>query len=333
MLGNARWLYVALIAFLAVGWLALGAIAAIRGAWAPWTMRMAPVLTSMSVAELLRLPGQVVWSASAALLTASVGALIVASAIQDLIATIGNDNPGNRALTQALQLARESVTAQDEWRAELTHDARNTLAGVRATLQTLETQSRHLDVPSFDRLRQAALDELRHLEQMIASPEGRTVDFDVTAVVRSAVDVRRAAGLDVSLHGGQARAHGRPADLARVLQNLLVNAQHHGNGAGVSVKVVATSEHVEIQVADKGPGVRLVEDPFGRGVRGSQSRGSGLGLSVSRELMRRHGGDLLLKPRSQGALFTVRLPRAKAAELTIVGQRGPELIAIPVAVL
>jgi signal transduction histidine kinase len=332
LLSNVRWLYLVLVASLAVAWLTLGAVAALRGSWTPWTVRMAPILTSLSVAELLRLPGQVVWTASAALLTASIGALIVISALHDLIAAVGNDKPDTRALTEALQQAREIATAQDEWRAEVTHDARNSIAGLRATLETLEAQSPQLDPPSFDRLRLAAIDELRYLEQMIASPEAQVTDFDVAAVVRSAVDVRRTAGLDVAVHCTAARARGNPGDLARVLQNLLVNAQLHAKGARVSVKVTATFEHVEIHVADEGPGVRLPGDCFGRGVRGSESAGSGLGLAVSRTLMRRHGGDLVLQPRSTGAVFTVRLPRAAATAKPLVRQRRPELVAAPAVV-
>jgi signal transduction histidine kinase len=322
------------MASLAGAWLVMGAVATLRGTRTPWTMRLAPVLTSMSVAELLRLPGQVVWSASAALLTASVGALIVASAVQDLVAAISHDGPDTRALTEALQRARATATAQDAWRAELTHDARNALAGLRAALETMDAQTPRLDPGSFDQLRLATIEELGHLEQMIASPEKHGVDFDVAAVVRSAVDVRRAAGLDVDVHCTTARAHASPVDLARVLQNLLVNAQQHGKGVGVSVTVVDTLEHVEIHVADEGPGICLGQDPFRRGVRGPESHGSGLGLSVSRALMRRHGGDLVLQPRPSGVLFTVRLPRAAAAMApVVVGQRLPELIAAPVAAL
>ncbi|HET8604894.1 MAG TPA: ATP-binding protein, partial [Marmoricola sp.] len=82
-------------------------------------------------------------------------------------------------------------------------------------------------------------------------------------------------------------------------------------------------DHVEIQVADRGPGLAVEEDPFARGVRGHSSNGSGLGLAVARTLMRQQGGDLLLHPCPTGAMFSARLPLSRRRP--IAAQRRREL--------
>jgi two-component system sensor histidine kinase SenX3 len=75
---------------------------------------------------------------------------------------------------------------------------------------------------------------------------------------------------------------------------------------------------VEVKVSDKGPGIPKEEqaavfEPFVRGnsAREAQKRGSGLGLSLVREIVKQHGGSVRLASEpGQGATFTVRIPTA-----------------------
>jgi len=323
LLDGGRTPYLLVSGTLAAAWLAMGAFAAVRGPQVPWASRMAPVLTSMSVAEILRMPGLTVWLASAALLVAAIGVLVTALALQDLVAAIRTEADGAHDLSRALAEAQRVASAEHAWRKELAHDACNALAGLRATLQTLEKGIGRLDSSTLTGLRAAAISEVGHLEQMITATDATDEDFDVADVVRSVVEVRRATGLQVALHTPPARAHGRPGDLARVLANLLVNAQQHAHGAGVSVTVVPAGDHVEIQVADRGPGLAVEADPFARGVRGQNSTGSGLGLAVARTLMRQQGGDLLLHPCPTGVMFSARLPLSRRRPIAV--QRRREL--------
>jgi signal transduction histidine kinase len=69
---------------------------------------------------------------------------------------------------------------------------------------------------------------------------------------------------------------------------------------------------VEIQVSDTGPGIsdenrELIFEPFF--TTRAPSEGSGLGLSLSYEIIRRRGGELRLAPSTRGASFVVRLPQ------------------------
>jgi signal transduction histidine kinase len=213
-------------------------------------------------------------------------------------------------LTRALADAQQAGTRQDAWRAELTHDLRNSLAGLRAALHTLDAYA-DLDAGSATELRSAALAELGHLDHLVEGSDAEEpVDFEVTEVVRNVVSTRRATGQDVQLLGSAALVRGRPGDLATALQNLIVNAGVHAPHSPVTVRLGAGPSHVEIAVSDRGPGLDQEQAArvFARGERGPRSPGSGLGLYVARTLMRAYGGDVELRSRVGGATFVVTLP-------------------------
>lgn len=126
--------------------------------------------------------------------------------------------------------------------------------------------------------------------------------------------------------------------LAQVLTNVLVNAAHairevRRERHRVRVSVRADEDGVAISVSDTGPGIpaeaiERVFDPFYTTKRASL--GTGLGLSLSRNIMRRMGGDLLLDSvYGDGATFVVLLPRADAAQLRDAWSRSKVMPSIP----
>jgi signal transduction histidine kinase len=88
-----------------------------------------------------------------------------------------------------------------------------------------------------------------------------------------------------------------------MLRNLLENARRHGGGP-VEVEVRRTTSGAEVDVLDYGPGVppdlaeRIFEPFFRR--PGAPDGGAGLGLSIARQVARRHGGDVTCAPREGG---------------------------------
>lgn len=118
--------------------------------------------------------------------------------------------------------------------------------------------------------------------------------------------------------------HGDASAFRRVFQNLITNAAKHG-GQGGWIGITATSIEtenspmIEIKVADRGPGIPKAElpdifKPFFRGAAAQmkQIRGSGLGLSLVREIVEAHGGTVSAESQfGHGAVLIVRLPASK----------------------
>jgi signal transduction histidine kinase len=107
---------------------------------------------------------------------------------------------------------------------------------------------------------------------------------------------------------------GRPMDLRRCLVNLIDNAVKYGREAGVTVDRVGGAARIRIR--DRGPGIADAElarvfEPFYR-VESSRSResgGTGLGLTIARNIAEQHGGSIALANHPEGGLeVTLMLP-------------------------
>ncbi len=102
-----------------------------------------------------------------------------------------------------------------------------------------------------------------------------------------------------------------PAQLARALDNLLLNALAHCP-AGAQIEIgarLAGSARLLLWVADNGPGVpaelrQSLFDPF----VSQRPGGTGLGLVLVREIIHAHGGEIILAPSAVGARFEMELP-------------------------
>lgn len=112
--------------------------------------------------------------------------------------------------------------------------------------------------------------------------------------------------------------------LEQVVGNLLSNVEKYAaEGRFVSINCLREEDEVVIEVRDRGPGVakaysEKIFRPFFR-VNGSLTEGvsgAGIGLALSRELARLHGGDLILLPQGPGAhfRFTLFCPRVHSGK-------------------
>ena len=104
-----------------------------------------------------------------------------------------------------------------------------------------------------------------------------------------------------------------PVRVREVLINLLVNALHHTPANGrVTVDVTDAADHIELRVADTGPGIAADELPriFDRFHKGAGSHGSGLGLTIARSLVEAHGGTIRAESAAgAGTTIVFTLPR------------------------
>jgi two-component system sensor histidine kinase BaeS len=108
---------------------------------------------------------------------------------------------------------------------------------------------------------------------------------------------------------------GDAASLARAVQNLIANAIRHGAaGKWVGIRAAAEGRNVAISVEDRGPGIAPRDlphlfEPFYRGRGADRVRGSGLGLTIVKQIAAAHGGSVSVdKRREGGAMFTLRIP-------------------------
>lgn len=106
----------------------------------------------------------------------------------------------------------------------------------------------------------------------------------------------------------------RPLALKRALSNLILNAVKYGDAARVRVSTTAKGG-VVVDIDDDGPGIpedqiERVFEPFCRleTSRNRETGGSGLGLSIARNIVRAHGGDIMLVNQVAGLRVTVVLP-------------------------
>ncbi|MEZ5721361.1 MAG: ATP-binding protein [Paracoccaceae bacterium] len=167
----------------------------------------------------------------------------------------------------------------------------------------------------------ATLDEMQEMtETTLAFARGVSADGPPTG--RSCGPARRAGRGGSSLGADATFAPNGPVILPlrrvpirRALRNLIENAQRYGGGARVSLE--QTDGTVRIIIDDDGPGIDpaaldRVFDPFER-LETSRSRdtgGTGLGLPITRAILRAHGGEIRLENRPRGGLRVIaRLPK------------------------
>ncbi|MER5768823.1 HAMP domain-containing sensor histidine kinase [Streptomyces sp. NPDC001985] len=228
-----------------------------------------------------------------------------------------------RTTNETLAALESSEERQRRFVADASHELRSPIASLRTQLEVGAAHPELLDVPGAVedtvRLQQLAADLLL-LARLDAGEKPGLARLDLGALVseeasqrmsdRIPVMVEAVPGLEVS---------GSRSQLARVLGNLLDNAQRHAATA-VSATVRGDGRQVVLAVADDGAGVPEAEREriFERFVRLDDARtrddgGAGLGLAIARDVAERHGGSLTVGGAAAGgALFELRLPAAPA---------------------
>ncbi|MFE0104842.1 sensor histidine kinase [Streptomyces sp. NPDC059009] len=224
-----------------------------------------------------------------------------------------------RTTNETLAALEASVERQRRFVADASHELRSPIASLRTQLEVGAAHPELLDVEGAVedtvRLQELAADLLllARLDAGEKPGEGRV---DVAALAREELSQRAGDRVEVRQRlDGPLEVAGSRGQLARVLGNLVNNAQRHARSQ-VTVTARAEDGWAVLAVADDGSGVPDAEREriFERFVRLDDARsrddgGAGLGLAIARDVATGHAGTLTVRQApSGGALFELRLP-------------------------
>ena len=249
-----------------------------------------------------------------------------------------------RSMTKALY---RRIEASEKFAADVAHELKNPLTAARSIAESLslaknEEERRHLVEQiqnELNRLNRLITDvsNASRLDAELARQEMRPVD--ITTVLRGVVtifrdilgDDQRQIRLvieDAPLEGAYI-VSGDEGRIGQVLTNLVDNAISFSPKTGtITVRARSTPPHMEIYVEDEGPGIpedrlEVIFDRFYTDrpdTEATEGKNSGLGLSISREIIRAHGGQISAESRFEdgsgpddaplGARLVVKLPLA-----------------------
>ncbi|MFZ6656597.1 ATP-binding protein [Undibacterium sp. TJN19] len=197
--------------------------------------------------------------------------------------------------------------------AAVSHDLRTPLTRMKLRTEQLDQQEGAekllQDIEEMRLMLDATLDYLRGSEEQMQL-------LDMTSLIAAIVDNMQDEGKAVSMLGQARPILAMSNELRRCISNLLENAVFYGKSAQISL--ADSDTELQITVTDEGPGIpekdlEKVFAPFFRlaASRSKNTGGVGLGLSIAREVARRHQGSLILRnnPAVPGLIAELRLPR------------------------
>ena len=245
---------------------------------------------------------------------------------------IGDLSGALRGMTAALY---QRLDAIGRFAADVSHEIKNPLTSLRSAV---ETASRVDDPENQKRLMSIILDDVQRLDRLISDiSDYSRLDAELSLELRETIDLRNMLHMLVDLHSAGSSTPKIEIDaleeldleipalesrLAQVFRNLISNAISF-NPPGGMIWLSANREHnnVTISVSDDGPGIppgklAAVFDRFYTERPAGEKFGthSGLGLSISKQIIEAHGGAIRAENRMDeegrvvGAKFVITLP-------------------------
>ena len=224
-----------------------------------------------------------------------------------------------RQATQAFRQMRERISRQFAQRTEMlagvSHDLRTPLTRMKLQIEMLER------TPETRELQ----DDIQEMERMIdgyltfARGEGSESlsKINLASLIEEIISTERRDGSVINFANKSKTIKSvtlRPQAIKRAITNLIINSKKYAET--VKVEFEYNSEHAIITIDDNGPGIKPEhrDDVFKAFFRLDPSRntdtgGTGLGLTIAKDIVQSHGGDLLLSEASLGGLrATITLP-------------------------
>ena len=211
---------------------------------------------------------------------------------------------------------------------DLAHDLATPATVLESQLQAMVDGIVPADAAQLEKARAAAaglsgvivqLGELTHAEAapLQRRPQRVAMRELVSEIVDALDRLLRERDVSAVVDGTGVAATADPGQVTRALRNLITNAVQHSPPGG-RVRIELTSdETAQVRIIDQGPGIAAEDEPyvFERFYRADRSRGlsagSGIGLTVARELIAGNGGSVAIESTGPtGTTFRVDLPVA-----------------------
>lgn len=232
-------------------------------------------------------------------------------------------------LEKSFDKAREAarLAAIGQLSASIAHEVRNPLAGIKGALEIISS-----DVDENNPKRRfvgIAHKEIARLESLVTDflrfarpPAPEMAPDDINRVVRSVLELSRKhlsdnrISVNLRLADGISSSFMDSNQVRQVILNLVLNAaQAMPDGGGLTIVTCEENGNIRVDISDTGAGIpegiaELIFAPFYT----TRPDGTGLGLAVSRRIIRGHGGDITMRSRAgEGSTFTAALPVLKEA--------------------
>jgi signal transduction histidine kinase len=235
-------------------------------------------------------------------------------------------------LSQRDEQVRTADRLRRQLLADVSHELNTPITAIRGYVETLAMPGLAVDEATRARYMQVIEDETRRLERLVvdlldlarfeggggalAPREIRTDDLfrRIAARHERAVEEKNVA-LRITVASDAATFTADPDRLEQVLQNLAANAvRHTPPGGTIDVSAARDGASVVLTVTDSGEGIPPEHLPhiFDRFYKVDEARaqrsGSGLGLSIAKAIVERHGGTISAASAPGHTVFTIRLP-------------------------
>jgi len=249
-------------------------------------------------------------------------------AIANLVG-IAVERARQQAAASRLEAARQNERLRSVLLDALAHDFTTPLTSIKGAITTVRSEYRH--EPEEDDLLAVVEEEADKLGGMVdetvdmariepGKPRIRRGRLSIANLVRSSVDRMKSLldgrPVEIQIQEGISSANADPDMIGLALRQLLGNAvKYSPPGSTIAISANQTDGTITVRVRDQGSGIPQdeIESIFERFYRGSRARdsvpGTGMGLSVARDIINAHQGRLWVENRPEGgAQFSFSLP-------------------------
>jgi signal transduction histidine kinase len=234
-----------------------------------------------------------------------------------------------QAMVQAERLAAVGQTI-----AALSHHIKNILQGLRSGSEILKLGLKDMDAvllqqgwKNIEKNQGKIYDLVMDMLSYSKEREPNIESTDLNATVRETIELMapraKELGIELTIELDESlpQCPADPEGIHRALLNIVGNALdavEDVESPRVNVSTMQESDGgwVRLEVNDNGPGIppEKINDIFRPFVSTKGARGTGLGLAVSRKILREHGGDILIRSQpGQGSIFILRLPLSSSS--------------------